>query len=544
MCDNSRLIVRIDGIDFKLEARVLLRLFFDETCFCIVNDEAEPDGIYSHVVKENHKTGFSLLHVKLIRKDCEWSYSADYYNEVKNLHLLDSRVPLYSSKRTVTCDDLNKPGGVILRSQKILLGKCIVDVLSKVTGKKLPYGSLTGIRPVKLAMQCLDHGMHKDQTKSFLSETTGMSGEKAGLLYDIAVVERPYIDTCSKPLYQGQHKTLNPKGKGVDLQGLSPYVHLYIGIPFCASRCLYCSFTSYPINRYASLIPDFLSALERELLHAFNIIKNNGLRLRSIYMGGGTPTALDNYSLQAVLSKVNEIFTPAGIEFTVEAGRPDTITSEKLKSMKDEGVTRISINPQTMNASTLKTIGRNHSPQQIINKYYMARDMGFNNINMDIIAGLPGEDNELFCNTLIEIERMSPDSLTVHTMALKRASILHDDIKNYEITADRVVEKMIEDARISAQNMGMRPYYLYRQKNILANLENTGYSKPGYECLYNIHTMEECESIIATGPGAISKFVWPLNKKIERTCNVKEVAQYIERVDEMLKRKDAVIISI
>ncbi len=535
MCNKNKLIVKIEGIDYKMEARVLLRLFFNEESFCILNieDEAEDKhkvedevGVGAGADVQDGLENISLLHVKVLRKDSEWLYSAYYYEDAKNQHLIDVQIPLHFSKRTVTDDELNKPGGIILKSQKILLGTCIVDVLSKVTGKKLPYGALTGIRPVKLAIHCIDDGMDKERTINFLIETTSMSEEKARLLYDVALLEKPYINADSMSVYHTQYQSFNPN------------VHLYIGIPFCVSRCLYCSFTSYPISRYESLVPDFISALKKELVHTYNFIKNKGLRIKSIYIGGGTPTALDNYSFQTILSTVNELFNSNGIEFTVEAGRPDTITSDKLQSMKGAGVTRISINPQTMNSSTLKTIGRNHSPQQIIEKYYLARKLGFNNINMDIIAGLPGENIAMFDYTLKEIEKMSPDSLTVHTMALKRASLLHDEIKSYEMSSDEVVEKMIKAARISANNMEMRPYYLYRQKNILANLENTGYSKPGYECLYNIHTMEECESIIAMGPGSISKFVWPDGKKIERTCNVKEAAQYIERIDEMLKRKD------
>ena len=194
-----------------------------------------------------------------------------------------------------------------------------------------------------------------------------------------------------------------------------------------------------------------------------------------------------------------------------------------------------------MNASTLKAIGRNHTPEEIVEKFYMSRGLGFNNINMDIIAGLPDEDEVMFRHTLECVERMAPESLTVHTMAIKRASILHENLgscnNHYNLSSDKIVESMINYARQTARNMGMRPYYLYRQKNILANLENTGYAKVGHECIYNIHTMEEVQSIIAMGPGSISKFVSSDGKKIKRTCNIKEVAQYINRIDEMIKRK-------
>ncbi len=518
MSENKKLWIKITGIDMNLEAWGLIRLFFNDDLFAIITEG----------FTENSFAPGAFLAVNVVNGE-EWLCKVDYYHIIEKFEIIKdidscNIKPQYSCENKITANDLKKPGGSLLKSRKIVAGTCIVEVLSKVTGKQLPYGSLTGIRPVKLAMQCVEDGLDKSQSIKHLVKATCMNEEKAALLYDIAVVERPFIN-------------VNPKS-----------IHLYIGIPFCKTRCMYCSFTSYPVDRYRSLIPAVMDALEKEIRFVRRIVEENKLKIKSVYIGGGTPTALDNSNLNRILRLVNESFDINNVEFSVEAGRPDTITREKLLTMKDNNITRISINPQTMNASTLKAIGRNHTPEEIVEKFNMSRDMGFNNINMDIIAGLPNEDGKMFKHTLDWIEKMVPESLTVHTMAIKRASILHENIENcnnfYKLTPDLTVESMINNARQAAENMGMRPYYLYRQKNILANLENTGYAKAGYECLYNIHSMEEVQSIIAMGAGSISKFVSPDGKKIERTYNVRDVAQYIDRIDEMIERKKAVIENI
>ncbi|MGI6084613.1 MAG: coproporphyrinogen dehydrogenase HemZ [Acetivibrionales bacterium] len=514
MSEKQKLWIKITGIDMDLEVWQLVRLFFNEDSISFINDAS---------------SGFDFTPGPLLRVSVEnsgeWICKADYYSIVEKFETVNNleeykKKPQYSVIKHISKQELNKPGGKLYKSRKIIAGSCIAKVLSKVTNKKLPYGSLTGIRPVKLAMHCIEDGLDKQGTIDQLVKATGMKKEKAELLYDVAVVEKPFINA-------------DPKS-----------IHLYIGIPFCTSRCLYCSFTSYPVGRYKSLIPGFLEALEKEIRNVGQMVYKNNLKIKSFYIGGGTPTALDNSDLNRLLCLVNRSFNLENVEFSLEAGRPDTITEEKLNTMKINNITRISINPQTMNASTLKSIGRNHTPEEIIEKFNMARDSGFQNINMDIIAGLPNENVGMFRYTLEQIEKMAPDSLTVHTMAVKRASMLHENIENYIFTPDKEVEAMIEDARLSAKKMGMRPYYLYRQKNILANLENIGYAKPGFESIYNIHTMEEVQSIIAMGAGAISKIVSPDGKKIKRTCNVKEVTQYINRINEMLERKRAGVESI
>ena len=508
MFDKNNLFVVIDGIDMEFEAWELIRLFFNVDSIHF---------IHTGDIIEDFVPG-SLLSVKVEKEEDTWSCKAFFFPQLTSLGQLKKAQslevkPQYFSEKVVTHVELTQPGGNLFKSRKILVGSCIIEILSKVTGIQLPYGSLTGVRPVKLAMQCLKDGLNKPATISQLIRITGMSQQKAGILFDVAEVEKPYVHSDKKK------------------------IHLYIGIPFCASRCLYCSFTAYPIQRYKELVPAYLQALEKEIQVVAEWVNRNHFIIASVYIGGGTPTAIDAFSMTQLLTQLNQTFNLENTEFTVEAGRPDTITQDKLEVMRDHHVSRISINPQTMNLETLRLIGRNHTPDDIEEKFYMARRSGFENINMDLIAGLPKEDESMFRYTLDKIEAMAPESLTVHTMAVKRASRLYEEQETFTATSDEIVETMIEDARKSALKMGMRPYYLYRQKNILANLENTGYVKPGLECLYNIHTMEEKQTILALGAGATSKFIFPENKKIQRVYNVKEVTQYIDRIDEMLDRK-------
>ncbi len=506
---DHKLWVIIEGIDMEHEAWELIRLFFVD---------AQAIHFVHHGEQIQDITPGALLLVKVEESKTQWSCSTYYFPDISTPEELIKAQSLeigYQSfsKKQVSQEELERPGGSLLRSRKILVGLCIYEVLSKISGKHLPYGSLTGVRPVKLAMQCLNDGLDKPGTIKQLTKATGMTEQKAALLFDVAKVEQPYSFFDKKR------------------------IHLYVGIPFCASRCLYCSFTAYPILRYEALVPKYLAALEKEIKFVARWVQRNRYEIDSVYMGGGTPTALDSVSLFQVLAQLHDHFDLKGKEFTVEAGRPDTITQAKLEAMRDQQVTRISINPQTMNGETLKLIGRNHTPKDIQDKYQMARNLGFDNINMDLIAGLPKENLAMFSHTLDLIEAMAPDSLTVHTMAVKRASRLREEQDDFSSTSDEAVEAMIEEAREAAARMGMGPYYLYRQKNILANLENTGYAKPGFECLYNIHTMEEKQTVIALGAGSASKFVFPEKKSLERSYNVKEVTQYIDRIDEMLERK-------
>lgn len=394
------------------------------------------------------------------------------------------------------------------------LKRLLYTILSQQTNSTLPWGTLTGIRPTKIPMKLLEEGQEYDVIQRYMKEEYLCSEEKVRLSLDIA---------------QREHEILTE----IDYnKGYS----IYIGIPFCPTTCLYCSFTSYSIDKYENYVEEYLEALEREIEYVGNAAY--GKKLTTIYVGGGTPTTLTSKQLERLLLRIKACFPMKEVrEFTVEAGRPDSITYEKLKVLKAHGVTRISINPQTMNQSTLDVIGRRHTIEQVIESYTMAREAGHSNINMDLILGLPGENIEHIYYTLREIEELRPDSLTVHILAVKRAARLNSMKKQYEDMAASDVSYMLEVVEAYTKKAGYKPYYLYRQKNMCDNLENIGYSVKGKEGIYNILIMEEKHTIIALGAGASSKFVFGKGDIIERSENVKSVKDYIARVDEMIDRK-------
>ena len=311
---------------------------------------------------------------------------------------------------------------------------------------------------------------------------------------------------------------------------------LYIGIPFCPTTCLYCSFTSYPIGAYTKKADDYVTALLKEISYASARFADR--KLNSIYIGGGTPTTLEPEQLDRLLHAVRDSFDFShNQEFTVEAGRPDSITPEKLAVLLKHGVTRISINPQTMNQKTLDLIGRYHTVEQVKETFQLARKMGFDNINMDFIVGLPGETMEDIRFSMEEVQKLNPDSLTIHSLAIKRAArlnIMREQYKDFTIENN---EQIMELCAAAAENMGMTPYYMYRQKNIAGNMENVGYARIGKAGVYNILIMEEKQTIVALGAGSVTKRIYP-DGRIERCANVKDVGQYIDRIDEMIERKE------
>ena len=406
------------------------------------------------------------------------------------------------------------------RKYKNILKKSLYSVLSELTGKQLPWGTLSGVRPSKLVMELLEKGATKEEVDQYMKEQYLCSQEKIDLGYTIAKKEWNIL-------------------KSIDYtKGYS----LYIGIPFCPTKCSYCSFTSYPMERFGQWMEEYLQALFREMEYVAS--KPWKRKLTSIYIGGGTPTTLSEEQLRRLLRKVKELFTMEHVvEFTVEAGRPDTITYEKLKVLKEEGADRISINPQTMNQSTLDYIGRKHTVEDIENAFQMARKAGHQNINMDLIVGLPGEDEEAVKTTLNRIEQLNPESLTVHSLVIKRAATLNENLEQEEERLTGDTKNMMMVAEKYAKTHGYEPYYMYRQKNATGmdqdSQENLGYAKPGKECIYNILIMEEKQSILALGAGASSKFLLPNGKKkIERVENVKSVLDYIQRIEEMRNRKE------
>lgn len=389
----------------------------------------------------------------------------------------------------------------------------LYELLSGETGKKLPWGTLTGIRPTKIPMKFLEEGKSREEIRGYMKETYFTSGEKIELSIDIAERELALLS-------------------GIDYEnGYS----LYIGIPFCPTTCLYCSFTSYPLASWAKRVDSYLDALEKEI--DFVAVKFAGKHLNSIYIGGGTPTTLEPYQLDRLIRKIKCSFDLSDcLEFTVEAGRPDSITREKLEVLRKNGISRISINPQTMKQETLKLIGRHHTVEQTIESFHMARELGFDNINMDLIMGLPEETLDDVHRTMEQIAELAPDNLTVHSLALKRAARLNmfkEDYKNYKMVNTQEHMDLVAGY---AKEMGLAPYYLYRQKGMAGNLENVGYAAPHKAGVYNVLIMEEKQTIIACGAGSISKRVYP-DGRIERCENVKDVALYMEKIDEMIERK-------
>lgn len=384
--------------------------------------------------------------------------------------------------------------------------------------KKSPWGILTGIRPAKIAMKLLTEGKTNDEIIAYFTGVCGTTAQKAALVLETARQELPV------------KQAMYPDG-----------ISLYIGIPFCPTRCLYCSFVTCGTRQAAKLIPDYLACLNKEIAHAGALTARSGKRIKTVYIGGGTPTTLNAEQLSVMLSQIRDCFDLSLCrEFTVEAGRPDTVTADKLNVLRQHRVSRISINPQSMNEKTLHIIGRAHTPAQIRDAVALARSCGFDNINMDVIAGLPGETPDDFRHTMEEVEALSPENTTVHTMSVKRSSRLHEYLDQYTLSDADTVEEMVDFAYAYLKTQGKHPYYLYRQKHQLGNLENVGYAKQGCDSLYNIYIMEELQTILSLGCGGVTKTVDPVTDRIERIFNVKEPKDYIERIDEMLARKEHV----
>ncbi len=422
--------------------------------------------------------------------------------------------------------------------------------LSQVTEKELAWGILTGVRPTKLMMSLLEDGMSEEETIAWMKENYCVTDKKARLGLAVAKKEKELLSRLD---YRDGYS-------------------LYIGIPFCPTTCSYCSFTSYPICQWKERVGEYLDAVCKELTFIGDMAKEKNKKLNTVYVGGGTPTTLEPEQLDRLLTHLETHFSYDDLlEITVEAGRPDSITKEKLEVLKAHNIGRISINPQSMQQKTLDAVGRNHTVEDVKRVFAMARELGFDHINMDLIAGLPGETVDDMQDTLEQMHKLAPDSLTVHALAMKRASRLTRESRardaaemkklsevpkaseqnNAQEEAAKIaitLEQMIELAAGYAKEMDLQPYYLYRQKNIAGNFENVGYAKPGKAGIYNILIMEEKQSILAVGAGASTKIVVSEDqvvidkktgnqKNIVRTENVKDVEQYINRIDEMIERK-------
>lgn len=397
---------------------------------------------------------------------------------------------------------------------ELALAELLYELLSEQTGLRPPWGILTGVRPARL-YRTLAADCGEDAAKRKLERDYLVSHEKIDLLAEVSAAEQ---------------RLLEQNGPGC--------FSLYVSIPFCPSRCLYCSFVSHDITGAAKLVPNYVKLLCEEIRETGKLAARQGLRLQTVYVGGGTPTSLSAAQLEAVMAAVADSFETAHLpEYTVEAGRPDTVTAEKLAVIRRMGADRVSINPQTMDDRLLRSIGRNHTAAQTVAAYVLAREAGFPHINMDLIAGLPKETAEGFGRTLDQVLALEPDNITVHTLTVKRSSRLREREGAFEGAPD--VSAMLDQGRGRLREAGYRPYYLYRQKGTVQNLENVGYARPGHEGLYNVLIMEEVQTILAVGAGAVTKLCGG-GKPLKRVFNYKYPYEYIDRFDEVLRRKSEV----
>lgn len=396
-----------------------------------------------------------------------------------------------------------------------VLCRLLYDVMRRLTGITPPWGRLTGIRPVKKVNALLDEGLSKDDIFARLKAEYDISDKKFELAFHTAITQKKYFDTLDKRSFS-----------------------LYVSVPFCPSRCSYCSFVSHSIESSSAkkLLPEYVEKLCDEIRQTAQIADEIGLNLDTIYIGGGTPTTLSAEQLVLVMGEIKKSFDISKIrEYTVEAGRSDTITAKKLEVIKENGATRISVNPQTMNDDVLKAIGRRHTAADVVKSFRLAREIGFDNINMDTIAGLPTDTYEGFVHTIDELCGLDPESITVHTLTLKRSSNL---FREEERCVDSRISDMVDYGQSKLSAEGYLPYYLYRQKNTVENLENVGYAKAGFESLYNIYIMEEAQTIFAVGAAGSTKLVNTNTGKIERLFNYKFPYEYISRYEKMLEKKD------
>ena len=474
----------LDGHNFKHEMESLCMLFFAGEKVITTFETSDYGDFYAITRLRVQKSKTSLL--VIISKNNQTERATEY---------LDNETANYENE----C--------------QYAFGRAFYLAASKLTGIFPPWGILTGIRPVKLIRDVMNTVQSEDKTIAFMQENKFVLPQKTKLSIQTSKTEEKII-------------------------GLSKAnsVSLYVSIPFCPTRCSYCSFVSKSVKETAKLLPQYVELLCREISEIGKIISDLDLKLETIYFGGGTPTVLDEHSLYRVMEAVrNAVDIGSTREYTVEAGRPDTINREKLDIIKSMGAKRISINPQTLNDSVLETIGRKHTAEQTIEAYNLAREVGNFAINMDIIAGLPSDDFESFKMTLNKVISLSPENITVHTLSIKRSSDINQSGNAYQDFRD--VSAMLDYAQEQLFAFGYLPYYLYRQKNMAGNAENVGWSKVGYEGLYNVFIMDETHTILAAGAGAVSKLKEPNGDKITRIFNFKYPYEYNARFDDILARK-------
>lgn len=468
--------------DFKYELEKLIRIFLPFEKIEFFNEIVEGDSV---VIAELTDKATATL----------------YYGGKK-----------YSYTREI--EDINKNKE---KDNELFLALALFDCLKECFNYSPQWGILTGVRPAKLF--------------SRIAKANGIEYAE-NYFKNYLMVNDKKIALCKATI----------KGEG-DITSLSKNdsFSLYISVPFCPSRCNYCSFVSHSVEQAKAYIPKYVELLCKELEVTAKKAKDNNLKLMTVYIGGGTPTTLSAQQLTMVMNTVSENFDLSNVlEYTVEAGRPDTITKEKMVAIKNGGATRISINPQTMNDEVLKIIGRRHTAHQTVESFNLARECGFDNINMDLIAGLLGDDYESFVKTVKEVVDLNPESVTVHSLSMKRASNLTVNGELPEIEMGKIASNMVDFSYNYLIENDILPYYMYRQSKTVGNLENVGYSKKGFECLYNVYIMDETHTILACGASAVTKLREPNGDKIERIFNFKYPYEYINRFDELIDRKEGI----
>ncbi|RGY72994.1 coproporphyrinogen dehydrogenase HemZ [Ruminococcus bromii] len=466
--------------NFHFELENLTRLFFPNEKITVIRDFSEPQPPY-------------------------------IYTEVSDKITISVNIGSFNKSETAVkklADDDNE----------LVSAQLLYKLLCDYTGLTQPWGILTGVRPVKLLRRLAEESNEEQAVKKFEKDFF-VSNEKIALSRETEHNERKILE-LSKP------------------ESFS----LYVGIPFCPSRCSYCSFVMASIERAEKLIEPYTKLLCEEIKRTAEIANKLGLRLETVYFGGGTPTTLSAEQLDTVLRTVNKSFDMSTCrEFTVEAGRPDTIDIAKLFALKENKVDRISINPQTVNDEVLKTIGRKHTAQQFFDAFELARKCGFDNINTDLIAGLPTDTPESFKNSLDSIVRLNAECITVHTLCMKRASRLTTEGVTLDLQQARDAREMLAYTQnILGQNEYI-PYYMYRQSRMVGNLENVGWSKKGFESLYNVYVMDETHTILACGSGGVTKLKRNNPDYLERIFNFKYPYEYIDRFDELIQRKSGIM---
>lgn len=502
--------------EFEYDIHALVKAFYPDEQIKVY----KPDMVCKSEKKEMVRHSVdneALRQVKGPINNSQNDFIKDNADNTINLYItLDyNHIQLVASVRN---QEIMKKDASVPSDEKSLyrnyLKRLLYDCLSSMTGKELPWGTLTGVRPTKIAFERLEKNISKEEIADYMREQYLCSNEKIEI--SLQVAEREYTLLHNMD-YKNKYS-------------------IYIGIPFCPSTCLYCSFTSYSLQVFSGVVEQYLQALFKEITYAGTCMTNK--KLSTVYLGGGTPTTLSADQLDRLLTHIEHHLDFSNVvEYTVEAGRPDSISAEKLIVLKKHGVTRISINPQSMRQKTLDIIGRRHTTKEVIEAFHLARELGHDNINMDMIIGLPGETKDDVRYTLEEIHKLNPDSLTVHTLAIKRAARLNLKKEDYQNMKPHDTLESLQLTREYAKNNSYLPYYLYRQKNMADNLENIGYAKYGKEGIYNILIMEEKQTILALGAGGLSKFVFYHDNRIERVENVKSLKDYIERIDEMIERK-------